>query len=171
MGVRQRLVVTTATTYEIVADADLSDWCKAPPDDAAEITALRLSAHAYAESYCSQMWGDRAVSIYLPCFPDRHFALAHRPITSVNQVFYYDSSNVEQTLAMEYDPVTQTLWTTGALPATYDRPDAVRIEAQAGHAAAPADVQLAVKLHALAQYDCLDNEAAVHAHLDPHKWR
>lgn len=170
MNIRQRLVVTAPTTYEIVTDADLTDWCKAPPEDSATITALRLGAHAYVEGYTAQLWGARTVAIYLPCFPSRAFALDARPVTAVSLVEYYDSSNALQALAMNYDPVSQILYA-DSVPPTYDRPDAVKITAQAGHALAPADVQLAVKLHALAQYDCQDNEAAVHAHLDPHTWR
>lgn len=138
---------TTDATTEPVTLAEAKLWGRLTADttDDAVVTALITSARMACEqelgrSLITQTWTMTASN-----FPDDGFTLRWPTIISVTSVKYYDTSNVQQTLATSVygldatqEPGRLYLKSGQSWPDVYDRPEAVEVIYTAGYGAASA---------------------------------
>lgn len=141
------LKLITAPSNEPVTDDESKAACRIDGTEFDALLPILISAaRALAEQKTGRAFGVQTWALTREAFP-AVIRLPNPPLVSVVKVEYYDADNVKQTMAnTEYVVDAETIPATiipakgKAWPATYDRPGAVRIEFQCGHA--PADEEL-----------------------------
>ena len=124
------------------------------------LTIMLNAAIAKAESFtgCVFRTGGEVIEKHCAVFEDTEINRA--PVTGVDAVYYFDSSNSEQTLGTAYWDAnvntTPAAVTFTAPPATYTRHDAVKIRFVAGYDSAfdvPYNVKAAILMFAQYLYE------------------
>lgn len=114
-------------------------------DDDTVISNLLYSAATEIEEYCWHTLLTKTHKLFLSNWPYKEICLRRGPVQSVTSIKYYDSTNNEQTwdasnyiVSADLDPAIITIDI--GPPSTYDRPDAIVIEYEAGYGATADDV-------------------------------
>ncbi|MBS1143369.1 MAG: hypothetical protein H6R14_775 [Proteobacteria bacterium] len=141
------LKLITAPTAEPVTTGEVKVACRIDGTEFDVLLPILISAaRALAEQKTGRAFGQQTWAWSKEAFPAAIY-LPNPPLVSITKVEYYDTANVKQELAnTEYTvdaeaipavivPAKGKSW-----PSTYDRPGAVRIEYQCGHAAADAEL-------------------------------
>lgn len=147
-----KLVLKTAPTDTAITLAEAKQHLRIDSDfddDNAYITTLIGVATNMVEEFTRRRLITQTYNIFYDNFPP-YIDLQVGTIASVINIKYYDSNNIEQTLAAsEYDldkrinPGRIYQSDTGSFPSTYDRPNAVEVEFIVG--ATASDVEAAIK--------------------------
>jgi uncharacterized phiE125 gp8 family phage protein len=144
------LPITLATAKEIARiehdydDAIINSMIKSACKTAESFTGIQLTTGTFIEA--------------LPSFATQINLLS--PLQSVTSVKYYDSSNVQQTVASS----NYRIYTFGkshyiefdenySFPAVYNRSDAVQIEFVAGYATTPEDIASWIAIRVVTLYE------------------
>lgn len=96
------------------------------------------AATDYAEEYTGRAFIQRQITANFGIFAS-FFELPKPPLISVTSIKYYDSDNVQQTVAASnYNinlsiPAKIDMYPKGNMPSTYERPDAVEVIYEAGY--------------------------------------
>jgi uncharacterized phiE125 gp8 family phage protein len=140
--------VLTPGTYTTITLALFKEHLKWDSTDTSEDNKMQsalTSAIKLAEAYTRRVIDAATWQTYLDSFHDFTFDIA--PVNAITSVKYYDSSNVQQTLATSFytfinkgaDSYAELEFKSG-LPELYDRPQNVVIEFTAGYATYPVDL-------------------------------
>jgi uncharacterized phiE125 gp8 family phage protein len=148
------LTTLSKANDEIVTLAALKDHCRVDiEDDDSYLEGLRESAIQLIESETSQCFREYAFSYVIGCFPHSRLYLPKAPLATVEEVTYYDTSNVQITMVEEtdYRVVTSSnlpgfIYPVSYWPSVYIRPDAVSVTFTCGYTIPPATLTHAVKL-------------------------
>lgn len=105
--------------------------------------------------------------LYLDKFPEWELVINKNPVTSIDSIQYYDLDNASQNLTVDDDyfvdlqnyPGRVVRPANKTFPATYNRPNAVKITFKAGLTAVPKRAKQAILL--LAAHFFVNREAAV----------
>lgn len=155
-------VQTVAPAAALITREEAKRHCRIEllePDDDAVVDGLILTAMAMLDGY-SGILGRALINqtwrLNLRCWPGCRIRLPFSPVSAVTSIKYYDTANVQQTLASSnwaliedaLSPAAE--WAaTASLPSLYDRPDAIEVLFVAGYGAAASDVPAAIKHAAL----------------------
>lgn len=140
--------VLTPGTYSVITLALFKEHLKWDSTDTSEDNKMQsalTSAIKLAEAYTRRVIDPATWQTYLDSFYDFTFDIA--PINAITSVKYYDSSNVQQTLATSLynfvnlgaDSYARLEFESG-LPSLYDRNQPVVIEFTAGYTVYPVDL-------------------------------
>lgn len=138
-------LVIAPTAYPVDTAEIKRALCIPGSDDDAFIDGLVGAAVEFIESATKRKLMPQTWTLYLDCFPLWEIQLPFAPARQVNAIRYYDADDTLQTLSTSlYQADTKSLVgrvvpvSGESWPDTYDRLNAVEIEAVYGHASAAA---------------------------------
>ena len=154
--IKTSVAIYTAAASASVSTANAKAHLKVEhSNDDTLIDGYVKAAEGEVESYTNRTMISTVYDYYLSAFPKNGIVLPFSPVSAVTSIKYYDSSNVEQTLASSnyyyniYEEPCVIRYVDSA-PSTYeDRSNAVVVRFTAGYAAAaniPAPLVQAIKL-------------------------
>ena len=131
--------VTESSIWPVSLDEAKDHLRVTNDDDNTYIQSLIYAVTRLGEIITRRAFYTSTWRLYLDCLPDKLILLPKPPLQSVTHVKYFDSSDIQQTLAStEYvvDAISKPARICRAFgsswPSTYDRPNAVEIEFIAG---------------------------------------
>jgi len=157
------LTLVTGPTAEPITLAEARSQCSLSHTlDDARLAGLILDAREWAQGYTRRAFETQTFDFWLHDFP-LEIRLPIGPVQSITSILYYDTSNVQQTLA----PATYDADLVSAVPMiyladgyewpdTYERTNAVVVRFVAGYTANHPDlltVRQAMLMHVEAHYD------------------
>ena len=111
------------------------------------INGLAWAAIEHVEEATGRTFAPETYTLVLSAFPCDVIRLPYAPVTSVEDIQYFDANNEAATLSdfyMNLGTQKSTLMPIDTWPSTYERPDAVTVTYHAGGARLPHPVRQAV---------------------------
>tara|TARA_R100001591_G_scaffold17596_1_gene23845 strand:+ start:5948 stop:6514 length:567 start_codon:yes stop_codon:yes gene_type:complete len=143
-----KIEVVTQPTQQVVNFDDLRDHLRIEThDDDALLVQYLDSATAQAENYTGLHLRSQTIKLWFDHFPTDSLKLYAAPFMAITRVDYYDTDNALQTYALSdvdvdlYQGLIRP-YPTKTWPDTYDRYNAVGIEATVGYTAATLPVAI-----------------------------
>lgn len=153
------LITPPAADKPLVSLVEAKKHCNVDHgDDDDLITGLIVAATAWLDGY-SGVLGRALVNqtwrLNLECWPACRIRLPLAPVSTISEITYWDTANVEKPLAatnfqLVEDALSPAIqWTRdAALPSLFERPDAINVRFVAGYGPNVADVPETIRLAA-----------------------
>lgn len=136
-------IIEVPPAVEPVTGADLVAHLNAISDDEALLATKAAVARAHVERFLGRALITQTVSVTFDRFREATIRLPWPPFQSIVWVKYYDEGDVQQVFGDYTASIAGDVghvWADAGWPATYDRPDAVKITFIAGYGDAAGDV-------------------------------